>query len=331
MNIDGKLKEIFKKLNLGIFEYFFDVKNTGSLPEYKGSTIRGGFGFALKKMSCILSSKKECIDCILSDRCLYATTFETVNKEKTEQFFDKYDYYPHPFVIDIDDNRTEYNPGDKLKFKMTLFGNFTDNLPYYIYAIKRAGKRGFGKNKKIICNLENVHIIDKNNEKIMVYNGKEDKLEKEYVKYTFSLLEYLTATNIKLNNEVKIKFLTPCRIREKEVYVKVLEFIILIKSILLRISGISKNLLDIEDNKLDTKKILKETELIKIKERNTNWYNWVRYSNRQKRKINMGGIKGEIIYNGKNLNKFIDLLNAGSILHIGKGTVMGLGKYEIVN
>jgi len=43
----------------------------------------------------------------------------------------------------------------------------------------------------------------------------------------------------------------------------------------------------------------------------------------------MGGFLGEITFEGE-LTEFLPFLKLGEYLHIGKGTVYGLGKYEIV-
>lgn len=43
----------------------------------------------------------------------------------------------------------------------------------------------------------------------------------------------------------------------------------------------------------------------------------------------MGGFVGEIIFEGE-IEPFMPLLKAGEILHVGKGTSFGLGKYRIL-
>ena len=47
------------------------------------------------------------------------------------------------------------------------------------------------------------------------------------------------------------------------------------------------------------------------------------------KKLKMGGFLGEITFEG-DLAEFLPFLKLGEYLHIGKGTVYGLGKYEIV-
>jgi CRISPR/Cas system endoribonuclease Cas6 (RAMP superfamily) len=45
--------------------------------------------------------------------------------------------------------------------------------------------------------------------------------------------------------------------------------------------------------------------------------------------MKLGGVVGEITYEG-DITAFMPYLKAGEILHIGKGTSFGLGKYQII-
>ena len=53
-----------------------------------------------------------------------------------------------------------------------------------------------------------------------------------------------------------------------------------------------------------------------------------RYSARQDAKLKMGGVVGEAVYEG-DLEPFAPLLSLGEVLHVGKGTGLGLGRYRI--
>jgi hypothetical protein len=56
---------------------------------------------------------------------------------------------------------------------------------------------------------------------------------------------------------------------------------------------------------------------------------WEWYSGRQKIRVKMGGFAGEISFEGE-VGPFMPLICAGEVLHTGKGTGFGLGKYGIV-
>lgn len=102
-----------------------------NLPEYKGSTLRGGFGYAFKKVVCALRSK-ECSACLLKEKCIYSYVFETAPPADS-RMMRKYPSAPHPFVLlpPLEDDRI-YEPGEELSFQLTLIGRAIEYLPYFI-------------------------------------------------------------------------------------------------------------------------------------------------------------------------------------------------------
>ena len=46
--------------------------------------------------------------------------------------------------------------------------------------------------------------------------------------------------------------------------------------------------------------------------------------------MKMGGFVGKVEYKG-DLSEFIPLLRLGEVIHVGKGIVFGLGRYEIAS
>ena len=59
------------------------------------------------------------------------------------------------------------------------------------------------------------------------------------------------------------------------------------------------------------------------------WHDWERYSQRQDRRMKLGGLVGEVEFAGE-WQPFMPLLRLGADLHVGKGTGFGLGRYEIL-
>jgi len=89
--------------------YIFSCKfeNNAVLPPYKGSTLRGIFGHALKKVVCALR-KQRCTECLLADRCLYPTIFE-ISAKANDSGRKRIAQPPHPYVIEPPpDAKTHY-------------------------------------------------------------------------------------------------------------------------------------------------------------------------------------------------------------------------------
>jgi len=115
------------------------------LPEYKGSTFRGVFGHALKKVVCALK-RQDCKDCLLREKCVYSFVFETLPPGNEHPGKKRVASPPHPYVIESPETtKTHYNKGDLFDFALILFGKANEYLPYFIYAIEQMGGLGIGK------------------------------------------------------------------------------------------------------------------------------------------------------------------------------------------
>ena len=116
------------------------------LPYYKGSTFRGAFGNALKRVACALK-KQDCSDCILREKCIYSITFETDDRNNAPNGNKKIAAVPHPYVIEPPlTSHTDFDGGSTFCFSLLLFGEVNQYLPYFIYAFIEMGKTGIGKN-----------------------------------------------------------------------------------------------------------------------------------------------------------------------------------------
>jgi hypothetical protein len=59
------------------------------------------------------------------------------------------------------------------------------------------------------------------------------------------------------------------------------------------------------------------------------WQELRSYSNRQKRSTSIGGLIGDVTFEG-DLTPFLDLLIIGELIHVGKNVVKGGGWYKIL-
>jgi hypothetical protein len=73
---------------------------------------------------------------------------------------------------------------------------------------------------------------------------------------------------------------------------------------------------------------LEDLSLMEIVPLDSNFKEWNRYSNRQKRKVKMEGISGMLRVIPKT-RKNLELLTTLRILHLGKATAFGLGRYKL--
>ena len=290
------------------------------LPSYKGSTLRGGFGHAFRRVVCAIKSR-ECTDCLLKEKCVYSYIFETPPPADTE-IMRKYKAAPHPFVIEPpSEQRRNYGQGNELIFGLTLIGRAIDYLPYFIYAFDELGRIGLGKGKAkfelgdVSCNGETIY--DSETKTLGTFKTGILPLEPD-------LLNSRT-DNSKL---ITLSFLTPTRIVYNGHLTLELEFHILIRNLLRRLSLLYYFHCGGNPSEWDFSGIIKKAEGVKVSVRRLRWHDWERYSARQDTRMKMGGFVGEIIFEG-DIEPFMDLIRAGEVLHVGKGTGFGLGRYEI--
>jgi CRISPR-associated endoribonuclease Cas6 len=329
---------------LAQFQFFLKPIDFIHLPPYKGSTLRGGFGHAFKKVVCI-NRDKNCISCLLKNKCVYSYIFETPPPPDTSKMR-KYPFAPHPFIITPPlEEKREYREGETICFRLTLIGKSIDYLPYFIYTFDELGLMGIGKGKGKY-QLEEVIAITpggrskvegergneqgewrkvKGEEAIPIYSGKDKILHSNYKIMQIEDLLTFDLTPFTLD----LIFVTPTRLKFDGKLSPTLEFHILIRNLLRRVSLLSYFHCDRELN-LDFKGIIEKSREIKVGKSNLHWFDWERYSNRQDTKMMLGGFIGSVTFEG-NFEQFLQYLLLGEYIHVGKGTSFGLGKYEILN
>jgi CRISPR-associated endoribonuclease Cas6 len=315
------------------------------LPSYKGSTLRGGFGNAFKKVVCAFK-KTDCAECILKEKCVYSYIFETPPPSDTK-IMRKYKTAPHPFIIEPPpEKRRGYKLGDEISFGLTLIGRAIDYLPYFIYTFSELGNIGIGKakGKYILKKVLSVKVSDEGSVIPRFNRGIQDnKTEIIYSSDTKTLKSFTpsimsfprkweSSLNFKSPNSelLTLNFLTPTRIIYDGHLTLDLEFHVLIRNLIRRFSLLYYFHCGGDPSKWNFKEIIEKSRQVLVKQRNLSWYDWERYSFRQGTRMKMGGFVGRVTFEG-NIEPFMPVIRAGEVLHVGKGTAFGLGKYEIIN
>jgi len=297
-----------------------------SLPFFKGSTLRGGFGNQFKKIVCIRRELQRCFKCNMENICAYPYIFETSPPERSTKLRNIKNI-PRPYVLEPPlDNKKIYSKNDNLVFKLILIGKAIDYLPYFIYTFKELGKKGLGKARGKF-ELEKVQISINNSEKRgnLVYDGKNDLLKQP--EELLNVYRIIKIKKWKNTNMLTMNFLTPTRIRINNSLIDKPDFHHVVRSLLHRISALSYFHCKEELN-IDYRGIIEKAKKVKIEKSNLSWEDIERYSTRQKTRMKMGGFTGKITYKG-DLADFIPFLLLGEQIHLGKSTTFGLGKYEI--
>ena len=313
---------------LALFRFSYRAEETVRMTGYKGNILRGGFGAALKRVSCNVK-RASCDECMLKANCAYSQIFETPIP-KDSKYFEGQTFAPHPFVLEPSMNNViEYKSGDQIDFHLVLIGKAIEFLPYFVIAFHILGEWGLGERVgryRGSCFLEKIESFDDSGKHRIVYIGESQQLSDEYSIITS---EDILDTADKIDqNIITLEFLTPTRIKSRGRLRDSIDFEMLIRSLLRRILALSYFHCD-QELELDYKTLVQEaTQKVQKVHEESQWNEWSRYSRRQNARMSLGGFKGKITFEG-DLGTFIPFLLLGQYIHVGKGTAFGLGKYAI--
>ncbi len=261
-------------------------------PYFIGSQLRGAFGYALKEVVCINPSRR-CEGCFASQNCLY---FE---------FFESRSY--HLYRFDFELGKSYYD------FSLILFEEAIQKIPYIISALHRVlSVHGLGKERLKPNRFEwSLNGIPLSNVKDRLRLPPEDE----------RALNYELPKNSA--SSVTVKLITPLRIKYKNRFVRdphSLKLRTLINSIYQRKAHLTKG-------SFQTLPFEPRGEIIDAFVR---FKDLSRYSGRQKGHLKIGGLLGELQIKGLDDQSY-EALKLAELIGVGKQTVFGLGKIEVID
>lgn len=289
------------------------------LSSFKGSALRGAFGHALKK-TCCAQRFQDCQKCLLSGSCAYSYIFETQKNQAESR--SRLSSRPHPYVLYPEDRGLSlFQKGDQFRFKLLLFGERAVNmLAYIVFAITLMGREGLGKGSR--SGAGRFSLVSVNHEGVDIYNGDKEEFMPPRNFKSLQLKQEITPCY-----ELQVDFLTPLRMKNKQTFVREMDFQTLIRGALRRVSALEE-FYGAGYPDLDYKGFIDGAAEVSGDLSQTCWQEQTRYSNRQKQKMNMGGITGRAIYKG-DIGKFLPILRYCEATHMGKQTAFGLGRIRL--
>lgn len=338
-HIDENLLGDFR---FGKYRFTLELQEPARLPEYKGATLRAGFGNLFKQTCCGVNQQDrqtECKACPFKEACAYAYLFNT-QLPRRSQYLKSIREIPRPYVIEPPlDFRREIPAGEEFEFNLILIGRAVEFFPYFFVLFNSMGESkerniGLGT-RRSKYRIIRVTSVDVYNEDWNILYTPRKELRVEFVRSDQISLANILRANFNNSNggELHVKLLTPMDIRaESEVdgerksrLVERLEFRYLLRSLLYFTSTLSyfhcqgEPLVDQE-----VKYLLDSAQKVRIAQDNTQ----VRTFPRKNQKII--GFMGDITYQG-NFDPFLSFLYLGEWIHTGKGRVIGLGQYRLMS
>ena len=305
------------------YRFILNLLEPVHLPPYKGSALRGGFGHTLKRLVCY--NLTDCRErCRLGNDCVYGYLFETSPPEEAE-VLRNFSRVARPFIIEPPlDWREAFEPGERLDFHVTLIGRGIAYLPYFVLVFQQLGNAGLGRTRGRF-RLEKATALGAREEETIF--DVEDGMVRN-CDLSLGPTEWERLAAALPADRLTLAFLTPVRLKHRGRWVRSgPPFAALVKALLGRVSSLSYFHCG-QRFEADFRGLIHRAAEVRIADCETHWQDWSRFSGRQKQRIEMGGLVGRVTYEG-DLRAYLPLLALGELVHVGKGTVFGNGKYEV--
>ena len=287
-----------------------------ALPDYAGSMLRGIYGHALRRISC-MTGQRRCEKCPLVSTCPFPELFDpAINKTHRGRAITS---APAPYVIQAPAwGAREIEKVGELVFNIRLFGKATQRMPFVVQAWRQALGRGMGRgNKRASAIISRIDCLETGQK---VFDGATGQI----------LPHDIPASVVKSPEQPSYAFLTfetpyrsqqqghplsPEKITPRRLIMDIIRRIRLLNDFYgngLNDENWPVDLwLDMADHIIDDKQL--------------HWQDWRRYSNRQRKAMSLGGVMGQWTWHDTP-PELGQILNIGSLLHVGKQTVFGFGR-----
>lgn len=306
-------------LPVGRYRLSFQTVENVRLPAFAGSAWRGAFGRALKRLVCV-TREPACEYCLLYRSCSFPYLFETPPDPKVGKLT-KYNAAPHPYTLRPQPHREGLlRLGTEVYLDVTLFGHSNRLLPYIIHALDQAGQRGIGAGNGRL----RLARVDQEDEE----QGWRCLLIPGRALASWTVTDPVPPACPEV---LTLVLETPLRLKRDDQLVtpETFQFSILFSHLLRRISLLTAFHTD-TPLETDFAGLTRASGPIQPWDLKLHWYDWTRYSSRQKTEMQMGGLLGSVVLSGEQLAPFWPYLWLGQWTQVGKGTSMGLGGYRII-
>lgn len=298
------------------------------LPDYAGSTLRGAFGHALKRLAC-MTRQAECKACPLYTTCPYPAIFSP--PPPAAHSLQRFSEIPVPFIVEPPEwGARSLASGEGFSFGLVLIGPALNQLPLILHAWQRALSHGIGKGQGQ-ASLEQVSLAAGLQGTAENAVGPEEELE-IYSPRAPNIAPHPLALPPPPNEvpeRVTLSHTTPMRLQHngRPISPQALMPAEFLMTLIRRISLLSEFHLK-HPIQADFAQLKTQAQALRT-QKTLRWQDWQRYSNRQQQSMALGGCMGMWTLHG-NLRPFMPWLWLGQWLHVGKNASFGLGHYELV-
>jgi len=291
----------------------FTTSATGwQLPEYVGGIVRGAFGAALFALSCP-SHQQRCPPCVNPTECAYAKLFSMTSSSSQPIGCEDGESQAHPLVLNAQvskDDRT-------LTIRLNLFGEEACQLQgIAVAAAIDCATHGLGR-LRVRGELANIEVLDATGAHWQWVPGQQQQAR---------VLQLPPRSSPTL----RIKLHTPLRLfsQRRAVLPDMVTANLFLRALMRRASLLT-GLYGYPGLMPAFHPWVRRAAALRVVRRQLQWRTETRYSARQDQNVSISGLLGEFTITGEGSASFWPLLKLGEITHVGKGTIHGLGEFEL--
>lgn len=283
------------------------------LPPFAGSMLRGALGHALLRFSPL--PHRDHKPCLLYGSCPYCTLF--VTPPIPGHHLKKLSQLPHPYVIEPPPGARTLDAGEQFAFSLVLFGRAVPLWQTVLRALASALHAGLTADH-VRCRLRGAWHGDT---QAQLWPGTHQP----------DLLAL--PAPLPLHRSATLRFDTPLRLRRSGRPVRDPRELDA-RTLLVALARRYQLMLDAwapgQAPQLDFQRLVASAEAIRLQAGDDlRWFDWGRYSQRQRREMQLGGLLGSLQLHG-DLMRFSRLLHLGQWLHVGRNTTFGMGGYRLI-
>lgn len=280
------------------------------LPRYPGALWRGALGARLRADACITGAPT-CEGCRVWARCAYGRLFEPPGGQPDSGLSARLPDAPRPYVVSPERAGGRWPAGETRTVRIHLLGDGIGELQ----AVWRAARRLTLHD--VPLSLETVELVPPGGE-ASVRLTRPRAAEPHTIQAPPAPPSAVVTIDHPMRLKHKGAFLGPDGLNATA----------LVTAAMRRLSALRERQGD-DASDADYAALRDHAAgRVTIQEPALRWYNWQRRSARQQQRIPMGGVVGELTLTG-DLEPVWPWLWAGQWAHIGKGAVMGLGRYRL--
>jgi len=284
------------------------------LPGYIGGIVRGAFGAALLARAC-QTNQHRCPPCESPTGCAYAKLFAMSGSFSDNPTQSEEKDQPHPLVLNAkvsDDDRT-------LTIRLNLFGEEACHLQNAaVAAAIDCAKVGLG-HLLVSGELASIEVLDATGVR---WQRVPDKGDKQPSQALLLLHSESPTLRIRLRSPLRLYSLKRIVLPEELTADLFIRALMRRVSMLVRLHGSPGPMPAFHP-------WTQRAANLRLVEQQLEWGKKERFSRRQESRVSISGIVGEFTLAGEDVTNFWPLLKLGEITHVGKGTIHGLGQFDV--